>query len=168
MTFPLPTYLAFAALAAMAAASDVATGRIPNWMSIPLLAGGLAAQAALGPRAVLSGLAATLIVSVVLLPVWGTRRLGGGDLKLAAAAAAWVGLGGLPTYLLASALAGGALATASYAASSGVARVAILQNLRTAARLAPFSAPLASDGQRVHVAAGAAFAIGAAWTLVRG
>jgi Flp pilus assembly protein protease CpaA len=168
MTYPVPTHVAFAALAAVAAASDCAIRRIPNWLSVPLLAGGVAAQALLGPSYVLSGIGAALLVGLGLLPLWAARRLGGGDLKLAVAAAAWIGLAALPRYLLASALAAGALAVMSYASSHREARLAIRANLRAVARGHAIAPPLGAVAGRAPVAAGAAFAVGAAWVLAGG
>jgi prepilin peptidase CpaA len=155
----------FAALAAIAAASDVATRRIPNWLSVPLLAGGVAAQATLGMWSALSGLAAALLLGVVLSPLWYTRRLGGGDLKFAVGAAAWVGVGGLPRYVLLSALAAGMLGLASLWASRADARASIVANLRAFAGGAGIAPPIGAVHGRVPVAAGAAFAFGAAWIL---
>lgn len=168
MSYSIPSYLAFAALAALAAASDCATRRIPNWLSVPLLAGGVVAQALIGPSNALSALGAGLLVGLGLLPLWRTHRVGGGDLKLAVAAGAWVGLAALPRYLLASALAAGALALISYATSRADARLAIRANLGAVARGSAIAPPLGAVGGRAPVAAGAAFAVGAAWVLAGG
>jgi prepilin peptidase CpaA len=168
MAYPIPSYVAFAALAAIAAASDCAARRIPNWLSVPLLVGGLVAQAVLGPANALSGFNAALVIGLALLPFWLTRRLGGGDLKLAVALAAWVGLAALPRYVLVSAVVSGALALVSYATSGAEARLAIGANLHALARGKPIAPPLGAVAGRAPVPAGAAFAIGAAWVLAGG
>lgn len=158
---------AFAVAAALAAASDAACRRIPNWLTAPLLAGGLAAQAVEGAGALGSGIAAAAVVGGALLPVWRGGMVGGGDLKFGVAAAAWVGLERLPAFVLASAVAAGAASAVAWAASARPARLAILGNLMAAARGVRISAPIAEDG-RVPVPAGAAFAAGAVWALLGG
>jgi hypothetical protein len=70
-------------------------------------------------------------------------------------------------FVLASAAAAGAAAVVAWAASARSARLAILGNLRVAARGIRIAAPLAQDG-RVPVPAGAAFAAGAVWALLGG
>lgn len=166
---PTPSpIVVFAVAAALAAASDAACRRIPNWLTAPLLAGGLAAQAVAGAAALGSGLGAAALVGGALLPVWRGRMIGGGDLKFAAAAAAWVGLGRLPAFLLASAVAGGVAAAVAWGASARAARLAILGNLRAATRGVPIVVPAVAEAGRVPVPAGAAFAAGAVWALLGG
>ncbi len=109
MVQPLQTLDAFAIAAALAAAFDVACRRIPNGLTVPLFVGGLGAQALAGGAALGSGLGAAALVAAVLFPAWLGRSVGGGDLKFAVAAAAWVGFGRLPAFLLASAIAADAV-----------------------------------------------------------
>ena len=106
-----------------------------------------------------------VVAFAALVFAWRRRWIGGGDVKLAAGAAAWVGLNGLPRYAIASALAAGVLAIISYAASSSAARREIRANLALAGRRV--SAPLvdSSGNGRAPVPAGAAFAIGAVSAL---
>jgi Flp pilus assembly protein protease CpaA len=158
----------FVVASALAAGSDVAHRRIPNWLTVPLLAGGIGAHAVAGVAPLGSALGAALLVFGALLPAWLGRALGGGDLKFAVAAAAWVGLARLPSFLLASALAGGLAAAAAWAASDRAARLAILGNLRAAARGVRIGVTAGATGGRVPVPAGAAFAAGAVWTLLGG
>lgn len=102
------------ALLAVAAAADVAQRRIPNALVALLAAAGLAAQwAAGGPKAAaLGGLAGAGVLLLLFVP-WATGKLGGGDAKLACAAAVWVGPAHLVDFLIFTALAGAPVALAS-------------------------------------------------------
>jgi prepilin peptidase CpaA len=94
-------------LLAVACASDVARRRVPNAVVAALAVAGLAARAAGGgPVEAAWGAAAGAATLVVLLPAWATGKLGGGDAKLAAAAAVWLGPSRLPAFLLLAAAAG--------------------------------------------------------------
>jgi prepilin peptidase CpaA len=113
-----PAVLEFAILTvfpgavAFAAAMDLFTMTIPNRVSLALLAAFvvLAPFAGLGPAQMAQHMAAgftVLLVGVLLfIPGW----IGGGDAKLAAAVALWVGFENLVPYLFWVALAGGMLA----------------------------------------------------------
>jgi prepilin peptidase CpaA len=110
-----PTHLAVlcAALLLAAALSDALLRRIPNALCVAILATGLGAQwASRGSRGLAAGVAAAAIAGGILTVPWWRRMVGGGDLKLAAASGAWVGTAGLPLFLLAAALAGGAVSAA--------------------------------------------------------
>ena len=100
----------FPVLMAYAAASDLLTMTIPNRLSL-LLVGSFAAFALLGGldlQAVALHAAAGLVVLTVTFGMFALGWIGGGDAKLAAATALWLGFGTLPDYLLiASALGGG-------------------------------------------------------------
>ena len=101
----------FPALMAFAAVSDLLTMRIPNWLSLALvaafaafsLAGGLPWQAAL------MHVAAAAFVLVVCFTLFAFGWIGGGDAKLAAATALWLGFSSLLDYFLVAAIAGGIL-----------------------------------------------------------
>ena len=117
-----------------ASLSDVAWRRIPNLIVLPLAATGGVAQLYLGgPSRFLSGLAAGAIVFALLLIPWRKGLLGGGDLKLAVAAALWLAPERLPVFLLAGALAGGVIAIAVYASSATAERREVRRNLAAAA-----------------------------------
>ena len=88
---------------------DLTTMKIPNWVSLALLAAFL-------PAALLAGLSWTafalhLAVGVAVLFVgaglFALRWVGGGDAKLMAGAALWLGPGALLPFLVFVALAGG-------------------------------------------------------------
>lgn len=107
--------IAVFALLVTAAASDLHSRRIPNVLVLAIAAAGLARLAiglatGLGIGAALSdiGIAAALFVAGALLFHFG--RFGGGDVKLIAASALWLGAGNVAPFLLATALAGGLLA----------------------------------------------------------
>jgi Flp pilus assembly protein protease CpaA len=119
-----------------AAVWDLARRRIPNLITAPVLAAGLWAQASTaGATPALSGVGAAAVVLVALYPLWSRGGIGGGDVKFAVAAAVWVGLGRLPVYLLAGAIAGGVVAGVCYLLSPAEARGVIRENLWTAAVL---------------------------------
>ena len=102
--------LTLAGLLLAAAITDVLRLRIPNLIPLLLLAG-FALLAAAGQVAdPLGHLAALLIVLALLLPVFAFGMLGGGDVKLLAAAALWLGLADLPLLLILVGIAGGVFA----------------------------------------------------------
>lgn len=104
----------FPSLVIMAAVSDVLTLTIPNWISIALAAGFgiLAAMVGLPLEAVGSHLLAGLAVLAVGFGLFAARLIGGGDAKLLAAASLWIGWAQLPSFVLVTGIAGGALAIA--------------------------------------------------------
>jgi prepilin peptidase CpaA len=94
-------------LLAIAAASDVAQRRVPNLLVAPLAVAGLAAQwSSGGVLGAGNGLLAGGVVLVVLGIAWANGALGGGDVKLAAATATWLGLGSVVPFLLYAGAAG--------------------------------------------------------------
>lgn len=155
----------FCAVAVIAATLDVARRRIPNWVTVPIAVTGLIAQAASGGgRGAASGTLAALVVTAVLLFAWSKRLVGGGDAKLAGAAAAWLGLGSVPEYLLLAILLGGLLAIGCYVLSSREAREAMWANsyhLHAPALPAAARAP----GRTLLVPYGVAF-VGAALVIL--
>jgi len=93
------------------AASDLARHRIPNWVSVVLVAAYLpgAFASGLDGTAVLMALAAGALCFAGGVVLFVTRLFGGGDVKMLAAAAPWAGWDGLATYLVLVALSGGLL-----------------------------------------------------------
>jgi prepilin peptidase CpaA len=103
--------LVFPALMAYAAASDLLTMTIPNRLSLALAAG-FAVFAILGGlplAAILLHLGAGAAVLAASFALFAFGWIGGGDAKLAAATALWLGFGSLVEYLFIASLAGGAL-----------------------------------------------------------
>ena len=102
----------FAALVVVAALKDLSSFTIPNWISIALA---LAfAPAALVAHVPLSSVGISFAVAFVVLlfaaGMFAMGWIGGGDAKLMAASALWVGLRGIAPFALYTGLAGGALA----------------------------------------------------------
>src|SRR5262249_227473 len=104
----------FPAMMAFAASSDLLTMTISNRVSL-ILVGGFAALAAIGgltAAGALSHLAAGCVVLVAAFSLFARGVIGGGDAKLAAATALWLGFDHLLPYLLYASLIGGALSVA--------------------------------------------------------
>jgi len=101
----------FPALMAFAAASDLFTMTISNRVSLALAAGFLVLAFASGmaPLAVMMHLAAGAIVLVAAFVCFAMGWIGGGDAKVAAAAALWFGFMHLLNYLVYASLFGGVL-----------------------------------------------------------
>lgn len=109
-----PMILAGAVLLSAAAGwTDLRSRRIPNWLTVPGLALGVASNALLGGW---SGLKASLLGAglglLLLLPFVLLRSLGAGDWKLAGALGAFAGPGLLVDLLLGSVFVAGVMALA--------------------------------------------------------
>ncbi len=101
----------FPALMAFAASSDLLTMTISNRVSL-ILAGGfvvLALVSGMGIADILSHVGAACVVLVVAFGFFTRGWIGGGDAKLAAATALWLGFDHLLPYLIYASLFGGAL-----------------------------------------------------------
>jgi prepilin peptidase CpaA len=101
----------FPALMAFAAASDLFTMTISNRVSL-VLAGGflvLAVASGMGPTDILLHVGAGAVVLAIAFLCFAMGWVGGGDAKIAAAAALWFGFAHLMNYLLYASLFGGAL-----------------------------------------------------------
>ena len=110
--FATTLMIVFPALAIAAALSDATTMTIPNWISATLVVAFFPAALAAGSTLPQIGLAVGLGVGALAIgaAMFALRWIGGGDAKLFAAAALWLGLPGALTYLLFTGIAGGALA----------------------------------------------------------
>jgi prepilin peptidase CpaA len=109
-----PVILAGAVLLSLiAAATDLRSRRIPNWLTVPGFVVGIAANTALSGW---SGMKASLLGAAVglalLLPFVLLRSLGAGDWKLAGALGAFTGPSILMDLLLGSVLVAGVMAMA--------------------------------------------------------
>ena len=106
--------VAFLALMAYAALSDLFTMKISNWISILLVAAFVITAAAPGLRASTIGLhlACGAAVMVLTFTFFACGWIGGGDAKLAAAIAVWMGFEHLAEFGMGSALLGGVLSVA--------------------------------------------------------
>jgi prepilin peptidase CpaA len=105
------TLMLFPALMAFAASSDLLTMTISNRVSIALVAGFfvLAVVIGLAPAAILTHIGAAALVLVVAFVFFAQGWIGGGDAKLAAATALWLGFDHLLAYLIYASLFGGLL-----------------------------------------------------------
>lgn len=149
--------LIFPALVILGGVRDLVSYRIPNWVSLALIAGFLLASAAgmaAGLPLKIVGLnlavgAAALAVGVAMFAFgW----IGGGDAKLFAAAALWIGWPAVGTYLEVTALSGGALAVLLLSLRAPTVRSFALAGPAWFARLA---APGESVPYGVAIAVGA-------------
>ena len=114
MILDVARLLLFPALMAFAAASDLFTMTISNRVSLALAAGFLVLALASGmePSEILSHLGAGVGVLAASFVCFAFGWIGGGDAKVAAAAALWFGFGHLLNYLVYASLFGGALTVA--------------------------------------------------------
>lgn len=102
----------FPSLVVAAGVGDLLTMRIPNWLN-------LAIAVSMPPMALIAGmpldlvawhLLAGAVMLVIGFGLFAGRLVGGGDAKLMAAAALWVGWSQLLLFVIITSLAGGALA----------------------------------------------------------
>ena len=109
----MQTYLVLGATicAVLGAASDVRAHRIPNLLNYSALALGLLAGTSLGGwRGLLQGVTGAFIGGGVFFLFYLVKGMGAGDVKLMAAGGAWLGIQQTLVVMMASAIAGGALA----------------------------------------------------------
>jgi prepilin peptidase CpaA len=146
--------LVFPALVITAALRDVVSYTIPNWISVALAAA--FPVAALAQGLPLPTLGLDLAIGVAALAVgmvmFALRWIGGGDAKLFAAAALWLGWPAIMSYLAFTAIAGGALAVGLLGLRSPMLRGYVLSGPAWFSRLA-------EPGENVPY--GVAIAIGA-------
>jgi prepilin peptidase CpaA len=102
----------FPAALIIAAANDLYEFKIPNWIAITLFASYFLACPALGGSAhlMLEGLLLAGAALAVGFTLFAFNVAGGGDAKLFAAIAPWIGLSALPVFLVNMAFAGAVLA----------------------------------------------------------
>jgi prepilin peptidase CpaA len=103
--------LIFPALVIVGGLRDAVSYTIPNWVSLALVAAFPVAALVLGAPLGLIGVnfAVAAAALVVGMGMFAMGWVGGGDAKLFAAAALWLGLPALLPYLFVTCLAGGAL-----------------------------------------------------------
>ena len=113
--------LVFPALVVVAALKDVTSYTIPNWISLALIAAFAPAALASGASLAAVGLclAAGLVALLVGMGMFAARWIGGGDAKLFAGAVLWLGWPAAGTFMLVTALAGGALTLGLLSLRSG-------------------------------------------------
>ena len=111
MILDIARLLLFPALMAFAAASDLFTMTISNRVSLALAAGflALALLSGMGLYDTLAHIGAGAAVLAVAFACFAMGWIGGGDAKVAAAAALWFGFAHLMNYLLYASVFGGVL-----------------------------------------------------------
>lgn len=135
-----------------AAAYDVATLTIPNWISLVLIAlfPLVAFSAGIGWSEIGVHVAVGFGALVLGIGLFAARLIGGGDAKLFAAIALYMGGAGIGAYVFAVAVAGGALACvlllARWIASHGMARFVWLSHLTKAGAGIPYGIAIAAGG----------------------
>jgi prepilin peptidase CpaA len=130
--------LCFPALILTAAVSDATTFTIPNWIPLTLLALFPVAGLAVGVPLPTMGMHLAVGAAALALGagMFAMKWMGGGDAKLIAAAALWLGLPALPGFLLATAMTGGGLAVMLLLLRSVHFRAAVALGPRWVNRLA--------------------------------
>lgn len=145
---------AFPALVLIAAVKDALSFTIPNWISLALIV--LFPVAALASGAPLTTLGLHVAVGAAALAagmaMFAMRWVGGGDAKLFAATALWLGWPAVTTFLFGAALAGGGLALMLLTLRSAALRPLVLLG-------PPWVNRLAEPGEGVPY--GVAIAVGA-------
>jgi len=147
----------FPAAMAFAAASDLFTMRISNYLPLSLAAAFLATAAVVGiPLATVGthALAAALVL-VVSFCLFAAGWIGGGDAKLAAATALWLGFPHLIEYLLIASLFGGAMTLVLLAARrmplpAPLAGTQWIERLHSASAGVPYGIALAAAGLIIY------------------
>lgn len=150
----------FTALLGWASVSDLRTRRIPNRLVLVLGIGGLLFTPLVHDGGFMRALSGLLLGFAVWIPLYALGALGAGDVKLFAAAAAWLGPRGALDAALLAAVAGGVLAFllavhASVMTESGRSRLVRL------VRMPHDAAPDAAAPARTSLPYGVALAAGA-------
>ncbi len=108
---PLPLQIALMVLVTIAAICDLRTRKIPNVLVGPAALVGLAAQLVLlGFSGLRNGALGFGLGLLLYLPLWLVHARGAGDVKLLAAAGAYLGPGNVMAVFLTAALLGGVVA----------------------------------------------------------
>jgi prepilin peptidase CpaA len=130
MTPPFPHLAPLWIGLAAAVVSDLRRRRIPNAVSAFVMVAGLAVRGIdHGWVAALSGMGAAALVVAALYRPWLMGGIGGGDVKLAAAVAAWIPFSHLPWFALSAGATGGVFAVIYYFRARAPARAEIRANL---------------------------------------
>jgi prepilin peptidase CpaA len=143
----------FPTLMALSASMDLLTFTIPNRICVALALGYVVLAALLGVPAVniLLNVSCGLAILVITFAMFNFGLIGGGDAKLAAATAAWLGWAAILDYGLAAALFGGVLTLILLGARTvplpaALARIDWLARLHNASAGVPYGIALAAAG----------------------
>jgi prepilin peptidase CpaA len=147
----------FPAAMAFAAFSDLLTMRISNRLSIGLALGFFAVALLVGMPLMDVGyhVLASLLVLAVCFSFFAMGWIGGGDAKLAAATALWLGFAHLPQYLFLASLIGGGLTLVllgvrRYPLPLPLAETRWIARLHSAKNGVPYGIALAAAGLLVY------------------
>lgn len=143
----------FLLLVSGAAVTDIRHRRVPNALALALLASGAVAAVAgaVPARGVVAAFAGTVVGFALWFPFWWRGLLGAGDVKLFAAASAWIGPSLAWRSAMLAALLGGAMSaliisarglTRAYAARRGAERSGIAAP-RDIPATVPYAVPMA-------------------------
>ena len=119
MNVPLQFAIPTVVIAACAAWTDVGRRRVPNALTLPALAAGVALHAAVAGWSGAGASLAGALVALVLVPGWLAGWMGAGDVKLLMALGAWLAFPHALAAVLFSLIAGGVIAIA-YAVRRGI------------------------------------------------
>ena len=130
--------LIFPALVIAGGLKDAATYTIPNWIPLALIAAFPVAAIVMGLPLSAIGLQAAVggVALIVGMAMFALRWIGGGDAKLFAAAALWLGWPAVGAYAAFTGVAGGALAVSLLALRSGYLRPYVVTGPAWFSRLA--------------------------------
>ena len=143
----------FPALMAMSASLDLLTMTIPNRIPVALVLGYfmLAAMSGMPPQLIVFDLSCGLSVLLVTFLMFSLRWIGGGDAKLAAAIAVWMGWSSIFSYGASAAICGGFITLGILAARARplpaiLARQDWLARLHDSKTGVPYGVALAAAG----------------------
>jgi len=157
----IPLLLIFPVLAVIGGLKDLISYRIPNWISLALIAAFVPAALVSGAPLAQIGLCLAVGVGALVLGMGMVAAgwIGGGDGKLLAVCALWMGWPGALTFVVDTALAGGLMSLAILTLRSGYLVPAVAGGPAWLRKLA------AKDG---GVPYGVAIAAGALWAFPHG
>jgi len=152
LVFLIVTRSLLAVFLVMSAVWDIRKRRVPNRLSLAVGVTGLVAiLGSEGWVSALSGLGAAAVILALLWFPWSKGRIGGGDVKLTAAAAISAEIAQLPWFLLGTAVIGGMLSAVCYLLSSREARREMTVNFKLVAAGVLPEPPLRSGRGRISV-----------------
>jgi prepilin peptidase CpaA len=153
MNAPLWVAVPVIALAILAAQADVRTRKIPNALTFPALLLGLVVHGALGGRdGFVSALVGMVVAGGIMIPAWLFKWMGAGDVKLMAAVGVWLAWPQAAIALLASFVAGGAIALVF-----ALRRRLLMQALHNVALIGAWSVSRMGRGAPLPVTTGVRF-----------
>lgn len=76
----------------LASALDLGSFRVPNWLTLPLIASGFLYHCLTGVTAISNGMLGLLFMAFIFVPLWLRGGFGAGDVKLALGMGIWLGV----------------------------------------------------------------------------